>query len=134
MKFSAFGTLATFAMWPGFLASSVDASLSMPTICVSPSRKPWAARSAMNLPFPCATCTIASFTPRTNEEAWWEEKKLSPLPVAQELWATSRRHRRATALQSEFLRGHLAANQNVDLAGEAGTGEASTSNEDEARE
>ncbi len=40
----------------------------------------------------------------SNEEAWWEEKKLSPLPVAQELWATSRRHRSATALQSEFLR------------------------------
>jgi hypothetical protein len=29
---------------------------------------------------------------RSNEEAWWEEKKLSPLPVAQELWAASRRH------------------------------------------
>jgi Rad52/22 family double-strand break repair protein len=41
----------------------------------------------------------------SNEEAWWEEKKLSPLPIAQELWATSRRHRSATALQTEFLRG-----------------------------
>jgi DNA recombination protein Rad52 len=44
---------------------------------------------------------------RGNEEAWWQEKKLSPLPVAQELWATSRRHRGATALQAEFLKGNL---------------------------
>jgi hypothetical protein len=42
-----------------------------------------------------------------HEEDWWQEKKLSPLAVAQELWATSRRHRGATALQAEFLRGNL---------------------------
>jgi len=44
---------------------------------------------------------------RGNEEAWWLENKLSPLAIAQELWATSRRHRGATALQAEFLRGNL---------------------------
>jgi hypothetical protein len=67
----------------------------------------------------------------SNEQAWWEEKKLSPLPVAQELWATSRRHRRATALQAEFLRGQLATTQSKDLTGEDGTSEASTSNDNE---
>jgi hypothetical protein len=44
---------------------------------------------------------------RGNEEAWWQENKLSPLAIASELWATSRRHRGATALQAEFLRGNL---------------------------
>jgi len=44
---------------------------------------------------------------RGNEEAWWQAKKLSPLAVAHELWATSRDHRGATALQAEFLRGNL---------------------------
>jgi DNA recombination protein Rad52 len=44
---------------------------------------------------------------RGNEEVWWQENKLSPLAVARELWATSRRHRGATALQAEFLRGNL---------------------------
>ena len=44
---------------------------------------------------------------RGNEESWWQEKKLSPLAIASELWVTSRRHRGATALQSEFLRGNL---------------------------
>src|SRR5262245_17554879 len=44
---------------------------------------------------------------RGNEEAWWQENKLSPLATAQELWATSRHHRGATALQAEFLRGNL---------------------------
>jgi hypothetical protein len=44
---------------------------------------------------------------RGNEEAWWQENKLSPLAVARELWTTSRRHRDPTALQADFLRGNL---------------------------
>lgn len=44
---------------------------------------------------------------RGSEEAWWQENKLSPLAIARELWATSRRHRGATALQADFLRGNL---------------------------
>ena len=39
-----------------------------------------------------------------NEEGWWQEKKLSPLPIAQELWATSRQHRSATAVPAFFPR------------------------------
>jgi hypothetical protein len=70
----------------------------------------------------------------SNEEAWWEEKKLSPLPIAQELWATSRRHRSATTLQSEFLKGRLAGTQQEDLTRKDGKSSASSSSDKEAGE
>jgi hypothetical protein len=67
-----------------------------------------------------------------NEETWWEERKLSPLAVAQELWATSRRHRSATALQSEFLKGHSATGGEEKFTAEAAAANAANSNEEEA--
>src|SRR5262245_26251237 len=67
----------------------------------------------------------------SKEEVWWEEKKLSPLPIAQELWASSRRHRSATALQAEFLRGRLAASQDGDSAADDASADASVADDNE---
>ena len=66
---------------------------------------------------------------RGNEEAWWQEKKLSPLAIASELWATSRRHRGATALQSEFLRGQLSVSNSADLGAAETNAKSSTEKE-----
>jgi Rad52/22 family double-strand break repair protein len=69
---------------------------------------------------------------RGNEEAWWQEKKLSPLAVAQELWATSRRHRGATALQAEFLRGNLIQSEVGDFKPDKEDAQRSGADENEA--
>jgi hypothetical protein len=68
----------------------------------------------------------------SNEEAWWEERKLSPLAVAQELWATSRRQRSATALQSAFLKGRSGRIGEEKFTGNATAEDAANSKEDEA--
>jgi hypothetical protein len=70
----------------------------------------------------------------SNEEAWWEERKLSPLAVAQELWAASRRHRIATALQSAFSKGHSARIGGEKFTGDATAPDAASSKEDGAGE
>jgi hypothetical protein len=67
----------------------------------------------------------------SDEEAWWEEKKLSPLPIAQELWATSRRHRSATALQTEFLKARLAERKDEGFGADEGSGVTSVANDNE---
>jgi hypothetical protein len=69
---------------------------------------------------------------RGNEESWWQEKKLSPLAIASELWATSRRHRGAAALQAEFLRGNLPDLDTGDSLDREANARPSTANDDGA--
>ena len=109
MKCNDFATLAICAMWPALPVWSAGEN----PVHAHHLRfaQPRALGRKVSDEFTVPLCNLHHrevHTPGGDEAAWWQENKLSPLAIAQELWATSRRHRGATALQAECPKGHSA--------------------------
>ena len=134
MKFSAFGILATFAMLPGFLASSVDAK----PVHAHHLRfaQPKALGRKVSDEFTVPLCNLHHRELHTwgNEGSLVAREKAKPAPCRPRTLGDQQRHRSATALQPEILRGHLAAGQGDALTREDGDRQPSSLNDDQARE